>query len=182
MSVNTSQACLTAEQLPKDYPDVIEGTRKLEGHCKLEVKEGARPVFHPQRIPVALKGKLKKELDCLKSLGIIEKVTEPIPWVSNFVTDQKPNGQIPVCIDLKDLNQVVRRNHYLTPTPTIDKILPELSGANVFSIVDAKNGFWHIELDDDNSCLTTFNSPFGQFCWGRLPFWLCIAPGEFQRR
>ena len=162
---------------------MIEGTRKLEGHCKFEVKEGARPVVHPQRrVPVALKGKLKKELDCLQSLGIIEKVTEPIPWVSNFVTDQKPNGQIPVCIDLKDLNQVVRRNHYLTPTPTIDKILPELSGAKVFSIVDAKNGFWHIELDDDNSCLTTFNSPFGQFCWGRLPFWLCIAPGEFQRR
>ena len=31
MSVNTSQAGLAAEQLLKDYPDVFEGTGKLEG-------------------------------------------------------------------------------------------------------------------------------------------------------
>ena len=52
----------------------------------------------------------------------------------------------------------------------------------MFSTVDAKNGFWHIELDDDSSRLTTFNLPFGQFRWLRLPFGLCTAPEEFQRR
>ena len=30
MSVNTSQAGFTAEKLLKDYPDVLEGTGKLE--------------------------------------------------------------------------------------------------------------------------------------------------------
>ena len=52
----------------------------------------------------------------------------------------------------------------------------------MFSTVDAKNGLWHVELDDDSSRLTTFNSPFGRFCWRRLPFGLCSAPEEFQRR
>ena len=52
----------------------------------------------------------------------------------------------------------------------------------MFSTVDAKNGFWHVELDDDSSRLTTFNSPFGRFCWRRLHFGLCSAPEEFQRR
>ena len=51
----------------------------------------------------------------------------------------------------------------------------------MFSTVDAKNGFWHVELNDDSSCLTTFNSPFGRFCWLRLPFGLCTTPEEFQR-
>ena len=129
---------------------------------------------------MALKGKLKKELDRLQSLGIIEQVTDPTPWVSSLVTVLKPNGQIRVCIDPKDLNRVLRRSHY--PTPTIDEMLPELSRAKVFSTVDAKNGFWHVELDDDSSRLTTFNSPFGRFCWLRLPFGLCTAPEEFQRR
>mgnify|MGYP000356223970 CR=1 FL=1 len=64
------------------------------------------------------------------------------------------------------------------PTSTIDEILPELSRAKVFSTVDAKNGFWHVELDDDSSCLPTFNSPFGRFRWLRLPFGLCTAPEE----
>ena len=56
MSVNTTQACLTAEQLVKDYPDVFQGTGKLGGQYKLEVEEGSSPVVHPpRRVPVALK-------------------------------------------------------------------------------------------------------------------------------
>ena len=122
----------------------------------------------------------EEELDRLQSLGIIEQVTDPTPWVSSLVTVLKPNGQIRVCIDPKDLNRVLRRSHY--PTPTIDEILPELSRAKVFSTVDAKNGFWHVEPDDDSSHFTTFNSPFGRFRWLRLPFGLCTAPEEFQQR
>ena len=59
----------------------------MEGQHKLEVEEGATPLVHPpRRVPVALKGKLKKELNGLQSLGIIEKVTEPTPSVSSLVT------------------------------------------------------------------------------------------------
>lgn len=43
--------------------------------------------------------------------------------------------------------------------PTIDDILPELNKARVFSVVDAKDGFWHIELDEESSYLTTFVTP-----------------------
>ena len=49
-----------------------------------------------------------------------------------------------------------------------------------FTTVDTKNGFWHVELDDSSSRLTTFKSPFGRFRWRRLPFGLCTAPEEFQ--
>ena len=74
---------------------------------------------------------------------------------------QKPNGQTRVCLDPKDLNKVLRRSHY--PTPIVEDILPELARARVFSTVEAKNGFWRVELDNDSSRLTTFNSPFGRF-------------------
>ena len=96
----------------------------------------ATPVIHLSRgVPVPLRGgKLTKERDRLQSLGIIEKGTKPTPWVSSLVTVQKPNGQIRACIDPKDLNRVLRRSHY--PTPTIDEALPELSRANIFLIVD----------------------------------------------
>ena len=52
----------------------------------------------------------------------------------------------------------------------------------MFCIVIAKNGFWHVELDDDSSRMTTFNSPFGRFCLRGMPFGLCLVPGEFQPR
>ena len=154
---------------------MFQGTGKLEGQYKLEVKQDAQPVVHPPgRVPVALKEKLKGDVERLQDLGIIAKVLEP--WVSSLVSAQKPNGKLRVCIDPKDLNQALRRSHY--PTPTID----ELGMAKVFSNVNVKNGSWHVELDDKSSRLTKFNSPIGRFQWRRLPFGLCSAPEEFQRR
>jgi len=67
----------------------------VEDQHKLEVEEGATPLVHPpMRVPVPLKGQLKKELNGLQSLGIIEKVTEPTPSVSSLAIVQKPNGHI----------------------------------------------------------------------------------------
>ena len=72
---------------------MFQGTGKLKGQYKLEIEENAKQVVHPpRRVPVALKGKLKRELERLQSLGIIEKVIEPTPWVSSLVIVQKPNG------------------------------------------------------------------------------------------
>lgn len=139
------------------------------------------PVVHsPRRVPIAILEKLKQELQRLEDLEIITKVMEPTSWVSSLVIVHKSNGQIRVCIDPKDLNRVLRRSYY--PMLTIDQILPDLARAEVFSTVDVKNGFWHVELDDESSRLTTFNSPFGRFRWCRLPFGMSTAPEEFQRR
>ena len=40
--------------------------------------------------------------------------------------------------------------------PTIDDLFPDLCKARVFSVVDVKNGFWHVQLDDESRKLTTF--------------------------
>ena len=61
--------------------------------------------------------------------------------------------------------------------PTIEEILPHLSNAKVFSILDAKDGFWQVKLDEESNYLTTFWTPFG-----RMPFGISTAPEEFQRR
>ena len=153
----------------------------MEGQHHLELEEGAVPVVHPPRkVPVALKIQLKEELERLEDLGILARVTEPTPWVSSMVLVRKPNGKLRICIDPKDINKILKRSHY--PMPTIEQLLPELNRAKVFSTLDVKNRFWHVELDADSSKLTTFNTPFGRFRWCRLPFGLSSAPEEFQRR
>ena len=43
-------------------------------------------------------------------------------------------------------------------------------------------GFWHVQLDEQSSLLTTFNTPFGRFKWRRLSFRICSALEVFQRR
>lgn len=76
-----------------------------------------------------------------------------------MVVVRKPNGNLRICIDPKDLYKVLKCSRYRLPT--IEDILPDLSRAKVFSTFDVKNGFWHIELDDESSKLTTFNTPLG---------------------
>jgi hypothetical protein len=45
--------------------------------------------------------------------------------------------------------------------PTVEELLPDLNKAKVFSVADAKNGFWHMKLDKKSSMLTTFNTLHG---------------------
>ena len=85
-----------------------------------------------------------------------------------------------VCLDPKDLNRAIMREHY--PLPTIEDISSRLAGAQVFTLLDVKQGFWHIKLDEQSSLLTTFDTPFGRFRWARLPFGISIAPEIFQRK
>ena len=63
----------------RDYPlDVFQGTRKLDSHYKLEVKEGVPPIVHPSCcVHIALNEKLKEELETLQNLGVIKKETDP---------------------------------------------------------------------------------------------------------
>ena len=65
---------------------------------------------------------------------------------------------------------------------TIKEVATKLSNAKVFSVLDAKSGFWQIKLDEESSKLPTFNTPIGRFRWLRMPFGVCSASEEFQRR
>ena len=83
-------------------------------------------------------------------------------------------------IDPKPLNKALKRNRY--PLLTIDDLLAKLTNAKVFTVVDTKNGFWHVPLDDESSYLTTFGTPWSRYRWTRVPFGISSVPEEFQRR
>ena len=86
--------------------------------------------------------------------------------------------KVRLCLDPKDLNKAIKREHYYTRT--IDEILPQLHGKKYFSVVDTKKGYWHVELDEESSLLTTFNTPFGRFRFLRMPFGLWMSQDVFK--
>ena len=129
---------------------------------------------------MAVKGKLKSELQRLEDKGVIKKITEPTDWVSSLVVTQKANGNVRVCIDPQQLNKALKRSHY--PLPVIEDVLPDLSDAKVFSKADLKDAFLQIELDEESIKLTTFQSPWGRYRWLRLPFGVSPAPEYFQMK
>ena len=92
----------------------------------------------------------------------------------------KANGKVRLCVDLTKLNESVRRERH--PIPAVEPTLAQLAGATVFSKLDANSGYWQIPLSKESAILTTFISPFGRFCFKRLPFGITSAPEHFQRR
>lgn len=63
--------------------------------------------------------------------------------VCSMVVVRKPNN-LRICLDPKYLNVAVKRSKY--PMPTIEEILPKVAKANVFTVLDAKDGFWQVKL------------------------------------
>ena len=56
-----------------------------------------------------------------------------------------------------------------------------LTKGRVFSKLDANASFWQVRLDPESKRLTTFITPWGRFCFKRMPFGISSAPEYFQR-
>ena len=150
-----------------------------EHHTNLDLSVPA-VVNPPRRIPFLLKDKVKIELDRMLRLGIICKVEEPTEWVNWIVIVEKQNGSIHICLDPKDLNQVIKREH--SPLQTADEIVSDMAAAQYFSKLDASSGYWKIKLDEPISKLLTFQTSFGRFKFNHLAFGIKSASEVFQRK
>ncbi|KAL6470492.1 hypothetical protein MHYP_G00216110 [Metynnis hypsauchen] len=166
-----------------DEISTFSGIGTLKGEpVKITLKEGAEPysIATPRRVPIPLLPRVEEELKRMESMGIIEKVTDPTEWCAPMVPVMKKNGKIRICVDLKKLNENVKREKFILPT--LDDIMPKLAKSTVFSSLDAESGFWQIPLEENSAHLTTFITPLGRYCFKRLPFGITSAPEIFQRK
>ena len=70
----------------------------------------------------------------------------------------KKSGPVRICVDFRPLNDHVLREVH--PLPKVDETLAQLTGAKVFSKLDANCGFWQILLANSSQHLTTFITPY----------------------
>jgi len=168
------------EELIAQHSAVFEGLGQFPGEHHIHVDPKAVPVIHGcRKIPLAVLGKLKDTLDQLLQADVIAPVTQPTPWVNSLVITEKKNGLLRVCLDPRDLNKAVLRQHF--SIPTTEDVLCKLAGKKIFSIFDEKDGYWQVKLDRDSSLLCTFNTPWGRYRFKRLPFGVKSASEVFQQ-
>lgn len=169
------------DDVVQKYSSVFEGLGKFPTQHHITLKENVRPhISAIRRVPQILYEPLKKKLCDLELNGIIKKVDEPTEWVHPLVIVEKPNGDLRLCLDPKELNQAVKREHFLIPS--VDEIAGKLSNKKYFTVLDMKDGYWQIELDKESSDLMTFGTPFGRYKFTRLAFGICSAPEVFQKK
>ena len=179
-SANAPQANRKAS-LRARFPQVFQGLGKLKGYqLKLHIDETVCPVAQPvRRIPFSRREKVTEKLDELMKLDVIEKVEGPTSWVNPLVVVEKPNGDIRICLDMRQANlAIVREKH---PVPTVEETLQEVSNAKVFSKLDLNMAFHQIELHPDSRDITTFAAPNGLYRYKRLLFGVNMATEKFQQ-
>ena len=85
--------------------------------------------------------KVKQELQRMEAMGVITRVEQPTDWCAEIVVVvPKLNGRLRICVDLTKLNKNARRERHIFLL--VDHILAQLSGATVFTKLDANAGFW----------------------------------------
>jgi transposase InsO family protein len=165
------------------YQDRFQGIGMMKDPYKIELKPDADPYISPPRkYPIKLKNEIVEKINEMAELGVVKKCNddEASEWIHPLAFTRKANGDLRVCLDPRQLNVSIKRTYH--KTPTIDEISHKLSGAKSFSKMDAKHGYWGIQLDEESSKLCTFHSPAGKYRFVRLPFGLSVSQDVFQAR
>ena len=165
--------------LKNAFPNSFDTTGNMPGQYTIRVDTSIHPVQHARRkVPIEAKEEIEKALQKMVDNEIITPVTEPTEWVSSLTYPRKSDGSIHPCLDPRDLNKAIIHEHY--KAPTLEEISHKISGATVFSKLDAKDGFWSIHLDTPSSYLTTFNTHKGRYRYLHMPFGLKMSQDVFQ--
>ena len=135
----------------------------------------ARPV------PYALRELVEKEIDRLKSSGVLYRVDNS-EWASPTVNVPKLKKRQDVCAHMWLLNATIEDDKY--PLPMAQDLCAKLAHTGktpkVFSILDLSGAFNQLEVDEKSSPLFDLNTHKGLYRTRRLAYGVKTAPSVFQ--
>jgi transposase InsO family protein len=116
-----------------------------------------------------MENKIKEEIDRWLKLGYIEAANTE--WRHPIVPVIKKNGKVRLCLDARKLNQITKRDAYVSPD--LNHIFRRFPQAKLFFSVDLTDAFMQTELTEESKEKTAFGIP-GKGCYQykRMPFGL----------
>ena len=164
-----------AKVFSKDDMDMGR-TNLVKHHIKLTDPVPFKEAY--RRIPPQMYDEIKAHIQEMLDLGAIRPSNSP--WASAIVLVRKKDGRLRFCIDLRKLNNRTVKDAY--SLPRIESILDSLGGAQIFSTLDLKAGYWQVEMAEECKAYTAFTcGPLGFYECDTMPFGATNAPATFQR-
>ena len=103
--------------LKQAFPTSFDTVGNLPGKYSIKIDTTVPPVQHARRkVPIHYKEEIERKLLEMEQLQIIAPVTTPTEWVSSITYPTKQDGSLRICLDPRDLNKAVIREHYKAPT------------------------------------------------------------------
>jgi hypothetical protein len=119
----------------------------------------------------------KAEVHRLLEANFIEPIAYPT-WLANIFMVQKKSGKWRMCIDFTSLNKARPKDNF--PLPQIDKIVDSTASCKVMSLLDCFSGYHQIYMKEEDKASTSFITPFGMYCFIRMPKGLKNAGSTFS--
>jgi putative transposase len=110
--------------------------------------------------------------------GIIEPVEES-EWIRPMLVQEKKQGGIRICVDLRKLNDACL--HDLFPTPFMDEVLENIGRQEFYSFTNKFSGYHQINIALEDRYKTTFATEWGSYQYTVMLFGLKNAPTIFSR-
>jgi hypothetical protein len=106
------------------------------------------------------------EVQRLQDVKVIREVLYPV-WLANTVPVKKKNGKWRMCVDFRDLNKACKKDDF--PLERVDKIVDDAANSEMLSLMDMFLGYHQIRVRREDEEKTSFITPFGTFCFLRMP-------------
>ena len=156
------------EELCSQFPEVFSTNNEDTGHTNLitmDIDTGDSPpsAKKPYMLPLKHYDWVQQEIKSLERAGVITRSVSP--WASPVVMVPKKSapGELlrrRMCINFHAVNalqpKVVKADSKakgtltLHPLPNIDQLYAQLRGAKVFTTLNLRSGYYHIELGKDS--------------------------------
>jgi hypothetical protein len=109
---------------------------------------------------------VEAEVQRLPDAKVIREVKYPV-WLANTVLVKKKNGKWRMCVDFTDLNKACKKDDF--PLERVDKIVDDAANNEMLSLLDTFSGYHQIRVCKEDEEKTSFITPFGTFCFVRMP-------------
>lgn len=103
-------------------------------------------------MPIKEASIIEKQVNDWIDEGIVEPCSSE--YASPVVVAKKKDGCPRLCIDYRKLNRVMVRDKY--PLPNIEDQIDRLAEVHIFSTIDLRNGFFHVEIEAPSRKYTAF--------------------------
>jgi hypothetical protein len=100
-------------------------------------------------------------------------------WLANIMMVRKKNRKWKMCTDFTDLNKCYPKDDF--PLTRIDQIIDSAAGYDMMALLDYFSGYHQILLRREDEEKTSFITPFGMYCYMRMPEGLRNAGPTFCR-
>ena len=151
-------------KLLRQYETVLSpGLGRMKNiKARITLQAEHRPRFWKARpIPLARKPAVDRGLDELEKEDIVRRVDHS-NWAAPIVTPSKKDGRIIICGDFKvTINPQLYIDSYLIPR--IEDIFASLTGGKQFSVLDLRQAYLQMEVEDSSKEFLTVNTHRGLY-------------------